>query len=98
MPGVLAAVHQAAVVVHAAAVARAEPHRDTGEYLSLLVVQDRGEQGSAVFAGAYYSNWIEYGTGRQRLPIAPTPCPHSPKEHGVAPQLIMLGAIADTTH
>lgn len=98
LPAVMAGVHQAAVKVHEAAVRRAEPHRDTGEYLRLLVVEDRGEFGAAVVAGASYSNYVEYGTGSRRSPTAPTPCPHpEPKETGIYPQFIMLGAIQDTT-
>lgn len=98
LPVVMRGVHDAAVTVHAAAVRRAEPHRDTGEYIRLLVVEDRDEFGSAVIAGAYYSNFVEYGTGSRRSPIAPTPCPHpDPKETGIHPQFIMLGAIQDTT-
>lgn len=97
-PGVMAGVHDAAVALHAAAVRRAEPHRDTGEYIRRLVVEDRDEFGSAVVAGAYYSNWVEYGTGSRRSPIAPTPCPHpEPKEVGIFPQFIMLGALGDVT-
>ena len=97
-PAVMAGVHEAAVTLHAAAVRRAEPHRDTGEYLRLLVVEDRDEFGSAVVAGAYYANFVEYGTCSRRLPIAPTPCPHpEPKKTGIHPQLIMTGALGDVT-
>jgi hypothetical protein len=97
-PAVMAGVHDAAVAVHAAAARRAEPHRDTGEYVRLLVVEDRGEHGSAVVAGAPYANFLEYGTCSRRLPIAPTPCPHTePRKTGIHPQLIMTGAIGDVT-
>ena len=96
-PAVMTGVHEAAVKLHAAAVKRAEPHRDTGEYIQRLVVEDRDEFGSAVVAGAYYANWVEYGTGSRRSPIAPTPCPHWPKETGIYPQFIMLGALSDVT-
>jgi hypothetical protein len=92
------AIHGVAVQVHAAAVRRATPHADTGEYLRLLVVEDRDEFGSAVVAGAFYSNFVEYGTCSRRLPIAPTPCPHDePKKLGILPQLIMTGACQDVT-
>lgn len=97
-PAVMAGVHAAAVAVHAAAVSRAEPHRDTGEYIQLLVVEDRDEFGSAVVAGAPYANFVEWGTCSRRLPQAPTPCPHpEPRKTGVMPQLIMTGAIGDVT-
>lgn len=97
-PAVMAGVHNAAVTLHAAAVRRAGPHADTGEYIRLLAVEDRDEFGSAVIAGAHYANWIEYGTCSRRLPIAPTPCPHpEPRKTGIHPQLIMTGAIGDVT-
>lgn len=97
-PAVMAGVHDAAVTVHAAAVRRAQAHRDTGRYIRELVVEDRDEFGSAVIAGAYYANYVEFGTCSRRLPIAPTPCPHpEPKKTGIHPQLIMLGAIGDVT-
>lgn len=98
MPEVQAAILQVAGDVRMAAVRRASPHRDTGNYISQLVIEDRGEFGAAVVAGAYYSNWVEYGTGSRRSPIAPTPCPHpAPKETGIFPQFIMTGALLDVT-
>lgn len=97
-PAVIRGVHDAAVVLHRAAVQRAGPHRDTGEYIERLVVEDRPGFGSAVIAGAYYSNWVEYGVGSRRSPLAPTPCPHpEPKETGIFPQFIMTGALSDVT-
>ena len=88
----------AADAVHAAAVTRASPHSDTGEYLNRLVVEDRDDFGFAVVAGAPYSNWVEWGTCSRRLPEAPTPCYHSePRKTGIHPQLIMTGACLDVT-
>lgn len=98
MPEVQAAVLQAAGDVHMAAVRRASPHRDSGNYIRQLVIEDRHEFGAAVIAGAPYSNFVEYGTCSRRLPEAPTPCPHpEPKKTGIHPQLIMTGAIQDVT-
>lgn len=97
-PAVMAGVHDAAVVLHAAAVRRAERHRDTGRYIRELVIEDRDEFGSAVIAGAFYANYVEYGTCSQRVPEAPTPCPHQePRKRGIAPQFIMTGALSDVT-
>lgn len=97
LPEVKAAIHEVAAMVRAAAVQRASPHRRTGEYIQRLVIEDRDEHGSAVIAGAPYSNWVEYGTCSRRLPIAPTPCPGHPGKIGIHPQLIMHGALADVT-
>ena len=98
-PAVRAGVLEAARAVHAAAAARAAPHKDTGHYLEALVVEDRDEFGAAVVAGASYANFVEWGTCSRRLDDqAPTPCPHpEPKKTGIYPQLIMTGAISDVT-
>lgn len=95
-PGVLQGVHAAAVDLHRAALVRAAAHRDTGEYMRLLVVEDRGEAGSAVVAGAEHSNYAEWGTSSRRSPDAPTPT-QSPQKTGIHPQLILTGAISDVT-
>lgn len=86
-----------AMTVHRAALSRAQRHRRTGNYINNLVIENHGRSVFAIHAKAYYSNWIEYGTGSRRLGIAPTPCPHQPQETGVHPQLIMIGAIMDVT-
>lgn len=95
-PAVIRGVHDAAVVLHRAAVQRAEPHRDTGEYIERLVVEDRPGFGSAVVAGAAHSDFAEWGTSSRRSPDAPTPT-SSPEKTGIRPQFILTGAIADVT-
>ena len=98
LPVVMQGVHDAAVALHAAAVARAQVHRDSGHYIESLRVEDWDEHGSAVVAGAHYSDFVEFGTCSRRLPIAPTPCPHpEPRKTGIRPQLVLTGAISDVT-
>jgi len=90
-PEVQAAIKNVCGLVHAAAVRRATAHTDSGHYLSELKIV-----GNSIIAGAYYSNWVEYGTCARRSPLAPTPCPHpEPKKSGIKPQFIMTGAIMD---
>jgi hypothetical protein len=95
-PGVHAGVVDAAAVVLGNAYARAWPHIDTGGYVSLLKIEDRGSDGAAVVAGAEHSNYVEWGTSSRRSPDAPTPT-ESPQKLGILPQLILTGAIADST-
>lgn len=90
---------QATREVQRAALFRASSHRDSGRYMAELQVKPPDENCvGRVVAGAYYSNFVEYGTCSQRSELAPTPCPHpEPKKTGIAPQFIMLGAVMDVT-
>lgn len=99
LPVVRDGIAQATREVHRAALARASAHRRTGRYMNELEAKAPDENCVGhVIAGAYYSNWVEYGTCSQRSELAPTPCPHpEPKKTGIAPQFIMLGAVMDVT-
>ena len=96
LPVVHAGVLDAAKVLLGAAYNRAWPHRDTGNYVSLLKIEDRGEAGAAVVANAPYSNFCEWGTSSRRSPDAPTPT-RTPQKTGIYPQLILTGALGDVT-
>lgn len=97
--GVRAAVNYAAGEIHKAALRRASRHVDTGNYVRNLKQYPPDDDCVAhVVAGAYYSNWVEYGTCSRRSDLAPTPCPHpEPKKTGIHPQFIMLGALMDVS-
>lgn len=97
MPGVRHGCYDiAAGPLKTAAVRRAEPHRDTGEYIDGLKPERRGEEGAALVATADHSNFVEYGTSSRRSPDAPTPTT-SPEKTGIHPQFILTGAVMDVS-
>lgn len=97
MPGVRQGCYDiAAGPLKAAAVRRAEPHRDTGAYIAGLKPERRGEEGAALVAHADHSNYVEYGTSSRRSPDAPTPT-RTPDKTGIHPQLILTGAVMDVS-